>query len=165
MIKPSTTKNNPKSKFDLEANTPFYIGGIKQMISHYCGIRNLVEDARDKDIDIDTTYPYFEGNNSEKDKKIYEILESIQEGAIVILGEIVFDHKIGKLEVPLRGNNRKACFDAYSKKYGLLADKIALIEDLPENFEIITKLLKYSDIKKIMEDKMEDKVKAFYYGK
>lgn len=148
------------AKFDLvtkDPNEPFYIAGIKQMISHYCGVRNLLdmkEDARDK-------YPYFEGNNSEKDKKISEILEKIQKEAIVILGEIVFDYKIGKLEIPLKGKEGKQCFKVYSDRYDTLARQIAQIEDSPKNFEIVTELLKYSTIK----NNMADKVKAFYYGK
>ena len=165
--KPSKVKKNPDSKFDLvskEGENPFYIGGIKQMISHYCGIRNLLDMFKNAE-DIDTKYLYFEGNNSEKDKKISEILTLITKGALVILGQIVFDHKIGNFKVPSRGNERKECFKVYSGKYEALAKEIAsLTKDVP-NFEIVTELLKYSDIKKIMEDKMEDKIKAFYYGK
>ena len=163
----SQVKDNTRGKFTLKSTETFYIKGIKQMISHYCGIRNLidlVEKGRNKD-DVDKKYPYFEGNNSEKDEKIHDILMSIKNGALVILGEIVFDHKIGNFKVPLRGNERKECFKVYSGKYGALAKEIAsLTKDVP-NFEIVTELLKYSDIKKIMEYKMEDKIKAFYYGK
>ncbi len=150
-LKIEDSKNDP-AKFDLvtkDPNEPFYIAGIKQMISHYCGIRNLLASKK-----------YTEKDAYRKEKVQEKVESKIEkEKSVVMLGEIVFDSKIGDLK--LSSDSKKTCLEIYREKYQELAKIIAAIDNLPENFEIVKDLLCYSTIR----DKIEDKVKAFYYGK
>ena len=75
-----------------------------------------------------------------------------------MLGEIVFDSKIGDLK--LSSDSKKTCLEIYREKYQELAKIIAGIDNLPEKFEMVNDLLCYSTIR----DKLEDNIKAFYYG-
>ena len=148
-LKIEDSKKDP-AKFDLvtkDPNEPFYIAGIKQMISHYCGIRNLL-----------ASKTYTEKDAYRKEKVQEKVESKIEkEKSVVMLGEIVFDSKIGELKL----SSGKKCLEIYRKKYQELSKIIAAIDNLPENFEIVKDLLCYSTIR----DKIEDKVKAFYYGK
>ncbi|WP_294520330.1 hypothetical protein [uncultured Anaerovibrio sp.] len=148
-LKIEDSKKDP-AKFDLvtkDPNEPFYIAGIKQMISHYCGIRNLLASEK------------YTEKDAYRNEKVQEKVESEieKEKSVVMLGEIVFDSKIGELKL----SSGKTCLEIYREKYQELAKIIAAIENLPKNFEIVKDLLCYSTIR----DKIEDKVKAFYYGK
>lgn len=86
--------NVSENEAELRASDgkPFYIGGIKQMISHYVGMRNMLKDS------------FYEGSNT--DKGI--VREKINSGAEIILGEILFDDRIGAIE---------RCLRSYEKKY------------------------------------------------
>ena len=97
--------------FKLRARrNPFYIDGIKQMISHYVSVRNLLElSSKGKE----NVYV----NGCEMKRKV---MEKINSGAEVILGEILFDYKIGDLEL----SPKHGCLEAYSEKYAILAAKM-----------------------------------------
>lgn len=143
------TKPSKKEKhFYLNSEEKFYVDGIKQMISHYCGIRNVLEPK------------YYNETDEFRMKNVQEVVESEikEKNPVVILGEIVFDSKIGDLK--LSPDSDKTCLEIYRKKYQELAKIIAGIDNLPEKFEMVNDLLCYSTIR----DKLEDNIKAFYYG-
>lgn len=139
-------KRGPSEKKDcfklvsLSKGQQIYIGGIKQMISHYIGIRNLLEG---KYID----------NNKPINKKI-------KGGATVLLGEICFDGPIGKLKFG-RGGKGEECGKAYADKYKILAEKIGEFAGGIENFEILKEELGYSLFDK-NKYKIDKNVKKFY---
>lgn len=129
--------------FKLTSNKGmFYIGGIKQMISHYVGIMNTIEKVPE---DI---------NNDEYYKELNDALH--EDETKLILGEIIFDKNIGELKV---GN--KKCLDEYTNKYFELAERIKKLTVTKERFEIITNTLKYSDFD--WSDILDQRVKDFYY--
>lgn len=126
--------NKDDDRFDLKSPDVYYIGGIKQMISHYVGIRNTLEsimNERDSEIPI------------QKSEKQQNVIEWIKNGAKVILAEILFDPVIGGFTL-YTGETYK---DAYSKKYEILAKKMneeikkASLED---KFEVYPTDLGYS---------------------
>ncbi|MBR1696869.1 MAG: hypothetical protein IJ712_01400 [Anaerovibrio sp.] len=146
-----TTPSKKDHYFYLALKEPkekFYIDGIKQMISHYCGVRNVLKPK-----------PYTEKDAFRKEN-VQEVVQSEIENnnTVVILGEIVFDSKIGDLK--LSPDSDKTCLEIYREKYQELAKIIAGIDNLPEKFEMVNDLLCYSTIR----DKLEDNIKAFYYG-
>ena len=147
------TINDTNGKFELLTEaSPFYIGGIKQMISHYTGIRNVLEQIKSK------------GESPYKDKlQIQENVDKkLKQGATAILGEIVFDRYIGDLEI-VRGVK---CGATYSQKYKALANEIGkLTKDVDElNFEILQEELGYS-LFLTNQHKIEDAVQQFYKEK
>ena len=140
--------------FKLVSETePFYIDGIKQMISHYVGVRNVLNKN------------YYEDNDPDNASKQKEIKDAINEGnngegSIVVLGEIVFDRYIGGLE--LRPGLK--CGAIYSKRYEEMAEQIGmLIRDIKQ-FEILKKELGYS---LFLTNKFvkEEKIHQFYREK
>ncbi len=139
--------------FKLVSGTePFYIDGIKQMISHYTGIRNVLEHSYYKETDA---------INAAKQKAVEDAINKGNEGkgAIVILGEIVFDNFVGDFK--LRSGLK--CGEIYSQKYEILAEEIGKMikKDKVERFEILKKELVYS---LFMENnhKIEPNIRAFY---
>ena len=143
--------NNENFKL-VSGGEPFYIDGIKQMISHYTGIRNVLDKQ------------YYEETNSVNAAKQKEIEDAINignggKGAIVILGEIVFDNFIGDFE--LRSGLK--CGAVYSQNYEILADEIGKLikHDKVERFEILKKELGYSLFMKNGHD-IEPKIRSFY---
>ena len=112
----------------------FYIHGIKQMISHYCGIKKLLDGK------------YYK---SEKQESVYE---KIKKGATVILGEIVF-------HLPNGIANKE--IERYDAKYKKLAKIIASHEKENPKFEILKELLSYSEFK-TNSFTVDERVKAFY---
>ena len=145
-------RNSTDTKnFELVSmSEPFYIGGIKQMISHYIGIRNV----------LDKNY-YTDPHNNSKQKKVEKAIETGNggKGAIVILGEIVFDRFIGDLEM----KPGLKCGEIYSQKYEILADEIGKLikHEKVERFEILKKELGYSLFMKNGHD-IEPKIRSFY---
>ena len=114
-----------------------YIEGIKQMISHYVGIRNF----------INGKYFY---NSSE------EILERVKKyrGGEIILGEILFD----KFEDELTSKYLKP----YEKDYKEVAKTInkEAKRGNCEQFRILETPLHYSDLKDLIKD---EKIKEYYF--
>ena len=145
-------RNSTDTKnFELVSmSEPFYIGGIKQMISHYIGIRNV----------LDKNY-YTDPHNNSKQKKVEKAIETGNggKGAIVILGEIVFDRFIGDLEM----KPGLKCGEIYSQKYEILADEIGKLikHEKVERFEILKKELGYSLFMKNGHE-IEPQIRVFY---
>lgn len=117
------------NKFSLLSTKRTYSEGIKQMISHYVGIRNLL------------TEKYCSRNGIELNDKIKNLLFS-KNGVKVYLGEILFDHIIGRLEL----YPKTTCYDDYYYKYRETAKIINddILKNNISNFEMIPEVLKYS---------------------
>ena len=144
-------KKTDTKNFELVSmSEPFYIEGIKQMISHYIGIRNVLEKNYYKDPD-----------NNSKQEEVEKAIETGNggKGAIVILGEIVFDRFIGDLEL----KPGLKCGAVYSQKYEILSDEIGKLikHDKVERLEIVKKELGYSLFMKNGHD-IEPQIRAFY---
>ncbi len=139
-------KPDGEGYFKLESfDGQFYIGGIKQMISHYTGVMNVLNgESYDE-----------KGKKSEVQEKVKNAIN--KENAVVILGEIVFDSIIGDLEL----RPKVKCGSAYSDKYEKLALQIKDLTKENKRFEIITKELGYS-LFKDNKHKIEPKIKEFY---
>lgn len=128
------------ANFTLYSDGPCYIEGIKQMISHYIGVRNLCDKPGRRDDPV---------------------AQEISAGAKVLLGEILFTKGIGQLPV----GNGEECFASYRKKYMILAD--ALNEQLEKDgisdrFTVLRDILSYSQF----QDKayiQEPRIKRFYF--
>lgn len=128
------------SDFCLICDNACYVEGIKQMISHYIGVKNLCDNP---------------------DVKNDDVAKAISSGAKVLLGEILFTKGIGMLPV----TNGEKCFSSYQKKYAILAE--ALNEQLrndgiQDKINVLPELLSYSQF----QDKdfvRETKVKRFYF--
>ena len=150
-------RNNYDTKhFELVSmSEPFYIGGIKQMISHYIGIRNVLNKNYFSEKDPD---------NISKQEEVEKAMETGNggEGAIVVLGEMVFDRFIGDLEL----KPGLKCGEIYSQKYEILADEIGKLikNEKVERFEILKKELGYS-LFVSNPHKMEDRIRQFYREK
>ncbi len=132
--------------FGLVSRDTCYIEGIKQMISHYIGVRNL--------------YERIQRDTSNKDIIGKNIVEKIRAGAPIYLGEILFDKKIGKLII----GNKKSCFDSYREKYMILSGLLngQLQEDgMLGHMVLLQDLLQYS----IFENtnyRLEEAIRKFY---
>lgn len=120
-----------------------YNEGLKQMISHYYGIRNFMEGDFFKD-----------NEDVYKNIRDYEAEE-------IILGEILFDNfaKDNKLEDKLK--NYK---DDYSKLAEIINKEYKKDEKKPENieFKVLEKSLSYSELEEYISD--FPKIKKFYFG-
>lgn len=127
-----------KDEFKLETNNKeqMYIEGIKQMISHYTGLMNVINGK------------LYEGEKPEDHKKIDTAIKNKE--VAVILGEIVFDGRIDDLEKK-----------EYSKKYHMLATHIAELTRGNDRFEMIIDELGYS-LFKDSEHRVEPKIREFY---
>ncbi|MCR5386029.1 MAG: hypothetical protein K6E69_02815 [Treponema sp.] len=125
-------------KFYLESSEDNYIEGLKQLISHYYGIRNFIRNKF-----------YEKDNNSLKDIKNYNAEE-------VILGEILFDNF---------GKDLEFYYTTYEEKYQKLADIIdeQCKKEKITNFRVHNKIFKYSDLKNSLID--FPRIKSFYFGK
>ena len=135
--------------FGLLSNaSPFYIGGIKQMISHYTGVRNVLNNN------------YYDCKTENEAQKQNEINATLDNGAIAILGEIVFDRFIADLELA----PGVKCGDIYSQKYKVLANEIGKLTKGVPNFEILQEELGYS-LFMANKHKIEDAVQQFYKEK
>ena len=137
----------------VSMSEPFYIGGIKQMISHYIGIRNVLNKNYFSEKDPD---------NNSKQKEIKDAIEKGNggEGAIVILGGILFDRFIGDLEL----KPGLKCGAIYSQKYEILADEIGKLIKNEKRFEVLKKEMGYS-LFVSNPHKIEDRIRQFYREK
>ncbi len=120
------------------ASKPKYIEGLKQIVSHYYGIRN-----------------FFISDYYEKDNRNLDAVKKYG-AAEFILGEIIFDNFGKELADTLK---------SYEEDYGQLAEIInnQCKKDKIGNFRIFTELLKYSDLKDYISE--VPKIKNFYFGK
>ena len=146
--------NYDPNYFELVSmSEPFYIRGIKQMISHYIGIRNVLNKNYFSEKDPD---------NNSKQKEIKDAIEKGNggEGAIVILGEIAFDRFIGDLEL----KPGLKCGAIYSQKYEILADEIGKLIKNEKRFEVLKKEMGYS-LFVSNPHKIEDRIRQFYREK
>ena len=125
------------------------------MISHYIGIRNVLNKKY---------YIEKKSCNASKQKEVEDTIEKGNggKGAIVILGEIVFDRFIGDLEL----KPGLKCGAIYSQKYEILADEIGKLikNEKVEQFEILKKELGYS-LFLTNPHKIEDRIRQFYREK
>ena len=137
---PYTKEQEEAETFTLRSGETCYLEGIKQMISHYIGLRNLCDspDGRDD-----------------------AVAKAVSAGARVLLGEILFTKGIGQLPV----GSGEECFASYRKKYRLLAGALnAQLErdGISGKFTVLRDLLSYSQF----QDKayiQEPRIKRFYF--
>ena len=131
---------------NIEKEKPFYIEGIKQMISHYTGIRNVLSGNRCSDWDTD-----------ERQHIVDDALkgDALKGDAVAILGEIIFDERIGKL---------KNCKEIYSSKYSALSKQMSNLIGEGVNLEVLDTELGYSMFRDYNEThhKIEPNIRTFY---
>lgn len=118
-----------------------YNEGIKQMISHYYGIRNFMK----KPADNEDVY---------KNIRDYEAEE-------IILGEILFDNFAKDSDLTEKLDNYKG---DYSKLAKIINEQYDNDETKPENieFKVLEKSLNYSKLEEYISD--FPKIKKFYFG-
>jgi len=131
------------NKKDGFHNSAKYNEGIKQMISHYYGIRNFMKKN-------------FAADNENVYKNIREY--GAEE---IILGEILFDNFAKNSGLTEKLNNYK---DDYSKLAGIINKEYKNDEKKPKKieFKVLEKSLSYSKLEKYISD--FPKIKKFYFG-
>lgn len=135
-----TITQGGKGTFILCSGKTCYLEGIKQMISHYIGVRNLC-DSPDHKEDV--------------------IARAVSSGAKVLLGEILFTKGIGQLHI----GKGEECFASYREKYLILAgilNKQLKKDGLYDKFTVLSDILSYSQF----QDKgyiQEPRIKRFYF--
>ena len=146
---------DPKKHFKLTVAEEEYLSGIKQMISHYIGVRNLITDVL-----------------TEK-RKVYddnEVKELVNTNAEVLLGTILFDKLFED------SNDREKYYDGYKVNYEYLAkilNEVSKTSDKGKNLErtqqltVLEKPLTYAGVFLSEEGKqfeLDEKVKKYYFG-
>lgn len=108
-----------------------YIDGLKQMVSHYVGVKNFMnkEDLIDRP----------ENRGKEAVKSNY-----FDKNAIILLGTIVFDHIIG--DFTIKKAEHPTYLESYADEYSKLVEFLNGKEDA-EKLYILPELLCYSKIK------------------
>lgn len=154
-------KEHTRHGFKLKTidNSLNYLDGIKQMISHYIGVRRR--------LDGDSLSEDTKNENKEKIyKKVLEIVRNSE--SAVYLGEILFDKfylsnecKKDNLDDP------KVILENYSKLYekfaNILNDEIQKSESEYKNrFKVLAKHINYSDVMKKNESQIDEKILKFY---
>ena len=145
MDKLGITKELNGKSIVLKSENKFYIDGIKQMISHYIGIRNSLNN---------------EFITKGISKAQIDVVNLIRDGADIILAEILFDERIGNLKIKCE----QSCFKLYTRAYELLARKLnEEIETagLSNRFIVLNHELKYSCFKS-KGHSIEPEIKEFY---
>ena len=128
-------------EFKIVSDKKCYLGGIKQMISHFIGACNRL------------------GLTKTKNKTVSKIDNFINDHTKVFLGEIVFDKIIGNLIIE---QNIK-CLDDYSEKYEKLSRELNnYLKDKNVNFKVIDSLLKYSDFANTNRKNLNENVLKYY---
>lgn len=138
-------EKNDRFQLVAENDETFYVNGIKQMISHYIGVKNNLV-----------------GNFCKQRQPEYQdkVIKAIKSDAKVILGEILFDHNIGDFNLP----NGKSFKDAYAEKYELLARIMNKSND-SERFEVLQNDLLYSMfMTSRLKGFADKKVMEYYFG-
>lgn len=122
-------------------NSEKYNEGIKQMISHYYGIRNFMK----KPADNEDVYKNIREYGAEE----------------IILGEILFDNFAKDSGLTEKLNNYKS---EYSKLAEIINEQYDIDKTKPENikFKVLTESLVYSDLQEYISD--FPKIKKFYFG-
>lgn len=147
----------PENKFRLLAPVATYMDGIKQMISHYIGVRNLLSGEVVKK------------RACEEHKDVVKVTEN---DATILLGSIIFDDLFEKVE------DKKKYYGAYESAHIELAkilNKVSKDDKSVAGTDRLTVLevpLTYSGIfdkEKIGESEkgfqLDKKVKDYYFGK
>lgn len=135
-------KPNDKN-FWLVSDEICYVEGIKQMISHYVGVRNFCDMLK------------------KKDKGDEDIENAVLGGAKILLGEILFTKGIGQMPI---GNGKKA-FDSYQEKYRILAEALneqIRIDGMSEQVSVLADILSYSQFQNSSCIK-EERIRRFYF--
>ena len=132
-----------------------YIGGIKQMISHYIGVENFAKGE------------YVNANNSRMNiiskfiKTKYseqELLDKLRDDSEIYLAEIVFDKGIGDIKISENVT--------YLSDYENLHKELSMIltkDNKIQNVHIVNDLLHYSDYRQ-WNHKIENKIIEYYFG-
>ncbi len=135
---------NSNSGFRLHSNEISYIDGIKQMISHFVGVKNLVDGK------------YSDKNGHGNLELMKECVED--ENAKFYLGVILFDKKIGELKL----STGEACLRAFMFRYRSL---VKLINERfnSSKLEMLNEVMLYS---LFQNNKffVEEKIKKFYFS-
>lgn len=134
------TQRDGAEHFILHSEESCYLEGIKQMISHYIGVRNLC---------------------GLPDRKKDTIANAVSAGAKILLGEILFTKGIGRLPI----GNGEECFASYQRKYRILADLLneRLRKDgMDEKFTVLRDILSYSQFQRKGYIR-EPQIKKFYF--
>ena len=135
-----TIVQDGKENFILRSKETCYLEGIKQMISHYIGVRNLCNSP---------------------DRKEDDIVYTISAGAKVLLGEILFTKGIGRLPI----GDSEECFASYQKRYIILANTLneQLKKDsMSDKITVLSDILSYTQFRD-KEYIQEPQVKRFYF--
>lgn len=130
------------TEFLLTSDEICYLEGIKQMISHYVGVRNFCDAPVEKD-------------------KV--IAKAVSDGAKILLGTILFTKGIGQLAI---GNGKKA-FDSYQEKYFILAGAVNNqlgMDGMGGRVTVLRDILSYSQFQNSSCIK-EEQIKRFYFGR
>lgn len=128
------------ANFVLISDDVCYVEGIKQMISHYVGVRNFCD-------------------NPVKEDKV--IINAVSGGARILLGEILFTKGIGQLPI----ENGKKSFDSYREKYRILAKAMnnqLCIDGKSNQITVVNDVLSYSQFQNSSCIK-EEQIKRFYF--
>lgn len=126
--------------FLLVSDEVCYVEGIKQMISHYVGVRNFCGMLKKKDAHIE---------------------KAVSNGAKILLGEILFTKGIGQLQI---GNGKKA-LDSYQEKYRILAKALneqLCIDGMGGQVAVLSDILSYDQFQNSSCIK-EERTKRFYF--
>lgn len=142
-------ESKDKGHFVLKPSEAAYTDGIKQMVSHYVGIRNMLD-------------------GKSADKRYPRVLQIIGNGADVFLGEIVFDSRIGDMPLSwVKTSSNKTALASYEELYGKLSKVMngIISSNCPYNFKALNTLLRYSSLTAAdCTYRIDSKVKDFYYG-
>lgn len=133
-------QGNPN--FSLVSDKISYLEGMKQMISHYVGVRNFCNGER-----------VIENNKIEDVDKIED---AVLGEAKILLGEILF-------ELPMEAGKR--CLDSYQKNYRILAKELnrqIAHDGKGGQITILSDVLSYSQFRKNACIK-EERIKKFYF--
>ena len=119
-----------------------YNEGLKQMISHYYGIRNFMK-----------------GDFFKKNENVYKNIREYGADEI-ILGEILFDNFATSSDLEKKLNKYK---DGYSELAKIINEQYEKDETKPENieFKVLSESLVYSDLQEYISD--FPKIKKFYF--
>lgn len=138
-----TRKGKKEEFFVLEcAKGNNYLEGIKQMISHYLGIINFL-------------------NERSSERERYEKEVSINSRTRFYLGEILFDERLKNL----KGTGGKTYLDKYNCEYKHLEKVLNadISERTEKQFKVLPEILYYSNLKAYIS-KYNKSAKTYYFG-
>lgn len=145
----------PESKFRLLAPVATYMDGIKQMVSHYIGVRNLLTGEVVK-------------------KRAYEayedVVKAVKKDATVLMGSVIFDDLFEEVE------DKKKYYGAYEEAHIKLAKVLNEVSkgvegvDSTDRLTVLEVPMTYTEIfnkAKIGESEqgfqLDEKVKRYYF--